>query len=236
MNIQHFGASVLVATLLTAGCAAAPGAAPTAAPDVVRPAMLDPVGTFNFSSQMGGGNFDGVIRITRQEGGAYTGTVSTPVTGELPVKGVDVQGERIRVTASGRHGDAVINLHRSGRDLTGNWAYAGETGVLTGRHVSTLVTQSPENLPTTAEERARYVGNYDISGVKLQVRIFEENDRLMARPVGQRAFPLFRKGEHRFHAPASLGVVVFDFAVENGRATGFALQQHGKTFPATRIQ
>ena len=86
MTLRHLRAAALAAALLTTACATAPASAPAAGPQAAASAAPNPVGTFNFRSNVQGRDFDGVIRIARAEGGAYTGTVTKPLTGELPVR------------------------------------------------------------------------------------------------------------------------------------------------------
>jgi hypothetical protein len=131
MTFRHFRAAALAAALLTtSACATAP--APAAGPEAVQPAALDPVGTFNFRSQARGEDFQGTIRITRSESGAYAGTVSTPLTGDLPIRSVRVEGSRIAVTAQGRMGDALLTMNFAGGGFTGDWSYGPSQGRMTG--------------------------------------------------------------------------------------------------------
>jgi len=131
VTIRILRATALAALLLTTACA--PGAAPAASPEPASAAALDPAGTYTFSSALRGQSFEGVIRVARSEAGAYTGTVTTPLTGEMPVRAVDVQGRRVRVTAMGRMGDAVMEMNMSGSDFSGSWTYGPSSGQMTGR-------------------------------------------------------------------------------------------------------
>lgn len=126
-------ATVFAALLLTAACATAPGANPGAAPAAAPATALDPAGTYTFSSEFRGQAFEGMVRIVRAQDGGYAGTVTTPFTGEMPVRAVDVQGSRVRVTAAGRAGDAVMEMEMRGADFSGTWTYGPSTGQMTGR-------------------------------------------------------------------------------------------------------
>lgn len=133
MTRQTLRATALIALLLTAACATAPGANPGAAPAAASATALDPAGTYTFRSEFRGQAFEGVVRVVRAQGGGYEGTVTTPFTGEMPVRAVDVQGSRVRVTATGRAGDAVLEMEMRGSDFSGTWAYGPSTGQMSGR-------------------------------------------------------------------------------------------------------
>jgi hypothetical protein len=133
MTRRILRATALAAVLATTACATAPGTAPAASPEPASAAVFDPAGTYTFSSALRGESFEGVIRVARSAGGAYTGSVTTPLTGELPVRAVDVQGRRVRVTAVGRMGDAVMEMNMSGSGFSGSWTYGPSSGQMTGR-------------------------------------------------------------------------------------------------------
>jgi hypothetical protein len=132
MTLRHLRAAALAAALLTTACATVPASAPAADPEAAASPAPNPVGTFNFRSNVQGRDFDGVIRIARAASGAFTGTVTTPLTGELAVRSVDVQGSSIRVTAQGRMGDAVLTMNFTGASFTGDWTYGPSSGRMTG--------------------------------------------------------------------------------------------------------
>lgn len=133
MTIPTLRATAVLAALLSAACATAPAAGPAPAPQAAQPAAFDAAGTYEFTGQFRGQSFDGVIRLASTQPGAYTGTFSTTMTGEMPVRSVEVRGTRVRVTAQGRLGDAVVNLDVNGRAFTGGWTYGPSAGDLTGR-------------------------------------------------------------------------------------------------------
>lgn len=226
MIVRRLAAATLAA-LLTTACAT------TAAPESSSPApvAVDPVGNYNFTSEVSGRSFAGVIRVARGQGGAYTGTISTPMTGSMPVQAVDVQGARMVVTARGQQGNAVMNLDFTGETFTGSWTYATAGGTLSGRRATAAEIQA-DTLPAMGAANTRYVGNYDLPDVSMQVRVFEQNGRLMAQATQQGAFPLTYLGRHRFQGASG---IVMEFAVANGQATGFTLTQGGRSLPATRI-
>ena len=78
-------------------------------------------------------------------------------------------------------------------------------------------------MPLTADDRARYVGEYLVTrpnGTKSTFKVFEENSQLMAQPEGQRAAKMMSQGNDVFIVQGA-GRVAFD--VTGGKATGFQL-------------
>lgn len=91
----------------------------------------------------------------------------------------------------------------------------------------------PTDLPLTAEERAQYVGSYDLGPI--QIRVFEDGERLVVQPSGQTAARLLFQGDGVFRANVA-GEVRFEFSVANGRATGLTLYQGGQQLDGPRIE
>ncbi|HEU5208017.1 MAG TPA: serine hydrolase domain-containing protein [Longimicrobiales bacterium] len=92
-----------------------------------------------------------------------------------------------------------------------------------------------EEQPLPAEQRAQYVGSYDLApALPLQVTIYEQGERLMAQATGQGTMPLYYQGGHRFAGPPGSGIEL-EFAVTDGVATGFTLHQGGGEFAARRM-
>jgi D-alanyl-D-alanine carboxypeptidase len=107
------------------------------------------------------------------------------------------------------------------------------------RRIARMLLGVPEpvvqDLPLTPAERARYVGTYDLRpAVPLEVRVFEQGDRLMAQGTGQPAFPLRYQGDHTFDGPEASSIRMV-FTVEGERATMFTLSQGGGALPARRV-
>jgi CubicO group peptidase (beta-lactamase class C family) len=88
------------------------------------------------------------------------------------------------------------------------------------------------DLPLTAEERARYVGTYDLG--QLQVRVFESAGTLMAQATNQSALRMKYQGDQTFllEAPQEIKLV---FVLEGNRAIRFTLHQNGAVVPAPRV-
>jgi len=92
-----------------------------------------------------------------------------------------------------------------------------------------------EEQPLSAEQRAQYVGTYDLApALPLQVKVYEQGERLMAQATGQGTIPLFYQGGHRFAGPPGSGIEL-EFTVTNGVATSFTLHQGGGEFEARRL-
>jgi len=87
------------------------------------------------------------------------------------------------------------------------------------------------NLPLSAAERARYVGDYSVGPMTARVR--EEGDHLTAQVPGRGSFGLLAQGQHIFIASYDENVR-FEFQVAGERATGFTLYSGGLVHRATR--
>ncbi len=127
-------ATTFSAVLLAGACAPARVAdSSSPSPEVQLAAPSAAAGRYTFTSQFRGQSFEGVIRLVRSASGSYSGALTTPFTGELPVRSVDVQGKRTRVAATGQMGDAVLLLEMNGNSFSGTWSYGGNTGTLAGQ-------------------------------------------------------------------------------------------------------
>ncbi|MGD2071652.1 MAG: serine hydrolase domain-containing protein, partial [Gemmatimonadota bacterium] len=95
-----------------------------------------------------------------------------------------------------------------------------------------LGVEPPTDVPLAAEDRARYVGTYDLGS--LQVRIWDEDGRMMAQATGQSSFRLLHQGDHTFvNDGAGIRIV---FEMEDGRAVAFVLHQGGREIRAPRVE
>jgi D-alanyl-D-alanine carboxypeptidase len=90
------------------------------------------------------------------------------------------------------------------------------------------------DLPVTDAERPRYLGTYDLApAAPLQLRIFEQEQRLFAQATGQGPIRLQYQGDHTFSALD--GAIRLVFTMEADRANGFTLHQGGTAIEAKRI-
>lgn len=91
--------------------------------------------------------------------------------------------------------------------------------------------------PTTAAERARFAGTYQLklpNGQTIAIRVFDRDGKLMAHGEGQGEFPLLHQGNGTFGA-------AFDPSLRMTFASGspspkFTLVQGGATMEAPRVQ
>ncbi|HEX5724149.1 MAG TPA: hypothetical protein VFX98_01715 [Longimicrobiaceae bacterium] len=135
------------AVLLLAAAAAC--AAPQPAPDVPetvqgpvtvqtpapRSGEVNPVGNFEFTTEVNGQPMRGNIHITGAPG-AYTGRVTADIMSEIPISSVSVAGQQLTVVADTPDGAVTIVLNFQGDNFTGNWSLGGQGGAVTGRRVS----------------------------------------------------------------------------------------------------
>ena len=124
------------ALALLAACApaATPPADPTPAATVAPApaAAVNPVGTFEFTTSVDGNMLTGSIEVAGSPG-AYTGTIRTSATPDIPVSGVLVSGQQMIVTADTPDGPLTLTLNFSGDNFTGGWTLGGGSGELRGQ-------------------------------------------------------------------------------------------------------
>jgi D-alanyl-D-alanine carboxypeptidase len=181
-----------------------------------------------------------------------------------PTRLTDAQTEPTRLTdaqtvpygyglALGRLGDANVVEHGGGINGFGSMlahypdndvtvavvvngpAGAGRLQQKIARAVLGIPEPVMQDLPVAAAERARYLGTYDLApALPLQLRIFEQEQRLFAQATGQGPIPLQYQGDHTFSALD--GAIRMVFTVEADRADGFTLHQGGTAIEAKRIR
>ena len=102
--------------------------------------------------------------------------------------------------------------------------------------VPVVAQTPPKDLPLTAEERARYVGDYDQTrpdGSRRRIRIVEENGSLMFRIDSTRSARLMSQGGNTFVVAQPVGGrIIVD--VIDGRVTGF-VTAGGRPLEAVRV-
>jgi len=87
------------------------------------------------------------------------------------------------------------------------------------------------NLPLSAAERARYVGDYSVGPTTARIR--EDGDHLTAQVPGRGSFGPLAQGRRVFIASYDENVR-FEFQVTGERATGFTLYSGGLAHHASR--
>jgi len=106
---------------------------PVAAPAAPVRSGLDPLGVYDFSTDIQGSQVKGVITISRNAQGAFTGTITTDMTEPMPVTRVTVDGQKLEVRSATADGELVINAEFTADKFTGKWDLAGTmNGVMTG--------------------------------------------------------------------------------------------------------
>jgi hypothetical protein len=118
--------------------APAPTPAPTPAPaeqQAPAPAALDPVGVYDFTTDVEGTRMAGVLMIRRTEEGRLTGSISTDMTGEMPLQSVTMEGRRALLRASIPDGELYIQVDfLEDNRIAGGWELStGPSGAMTGQ-------------------------------------------------------------------------------------------------------
>jgi hypothetical protein len=95
---------------------------------------------------------------------------------------------------------------------------------------------APAVVPTTADERRRFSGDYDLSlpdGRIMGLRVFVEEDQLMIAPEEQEKTPMRYFGNNTFGLDFD-PTLRLTFDVANGKVTGGKLVQRGMTMNVFR--
>ena len=95
---------------------------------------------------------------------------------------------------------------------------------------------APAVVPTTADERRRFAGEYDISlpdGQIMGVSVFVEEEKLMIAPEGQEKLPMRYFGNNTFGLDFD-PTLRLTFDVASGKVTGGKLVQRGMTMNVFR--
>ena len=138
--------SILAATLSLglAACATANTSAPEAAAPATATttmtttvatspsAALNPVGEYEFATQVNGEAVTGTMEITGTPG-AYGGRVVTLKIPEFTVRSASAAGQELTVVAETPTGNLTLRMTFTGDTFTGGWTLGGDTGAITGR-------------------------------------------------------------------------------------------------------
>jgi hypothetical protein len=224
--------TALIFISLSSGCAPA---TLQNQPEASGASVADATGEYRFTSQLQGRSFEGTVEIGRSSAGDYRGTVTTPLTGDLPIRSVAGTPDRIEVNARGPQGDAVLHFQLSGPHFIGSWQYGNARGFMAGRQVSGPGLLERRMMPASGEMEVEYAGAYEVPSSGRRIRVEKEGTHLYAQAEGQPAFPLLYQGTHRFQAPARTGIEIV-FEVSGAEADGFQLHQSGRVQKAQRIR
>ena len=131
----------------------------------------------------------------------------------------------------------VVVLGNMGSDAPGQLTGAIARFILGVAAPPPVAAEAPaKDLLLTAAERAPYLGTYDLAPLApLQIRVFEQGERLIGQATGQGPIPLRYQGDHTFVGPDGAGIRMV-FELVGGKATQFTLHQGGRSGVARRIQ
>ena len=139
----------LVLAALTLGACATQGAAPSSAPAPMtasrpaatavaaapaKPAAVNPVGAFEFNTEVNGSPMKGNLRIAGTPGN-YSGSMTSDITPELPITSIVVDGQTMKLAMDTPNGAATIIIAFTGDTFSGNWELGGASGPLTGKRI-----------------------------------------------------------------------------------------------------
>lgn len=128
---RHLSVVLVMAGLSAGACSTPARQAPVEEP---APTVTDPVGVYDFTTQIEGTAVAGVLTIRRNQDGGLSATVSTPVTGDLPINSVTQTANTLQMRAN-MGGDALLLTVTIGETgvLTGGWTVSsGASGGVTG--------------------------------------------------------------------------------------------------------
>lgn len=126
---KAIGPFVSLLVLGLAACASASNSAPAG------PAPLNPVGYYEFSTDVEGQLVTGAIEIRRVDGGGYGGVVTTSATEPLPLQSVVVDGQKLTIAGDTPDGMVSMTITFTGEVFTGSWTYAGMSGTMSGKRI-----------------------------------------------------------------------------------------------------
>jgi hypothetical protein len=95
-------------------------------------ASLNPVGTYEFATEVNGDAVTGTMEITGTPG-AYAGRVVTLRFPEFTVRSASAEGQVLTVVAATPTGDVTFRMAFTGQTFAGTWSLGGDTGPVTGR-------------------------------------------------------------------------------------------------------
>jgi hypothetical protein len=95
-------------------------------------AAMNPVGEYEFATQVNGEAVTGTIEITGTPG-AYGGRIVTLQFPEFTVRSASAAGQELTVVAETPNGNVTFRMTFTGNTFTGGWTLGGDTGPVTGR-------------------------------------------------------------------------------------------------------
>lgn len=129
---QHERVALLMVGLLLGGCARSVQVG-TGTPR--QPAPLNPVGNYEFTTTVNGSPVAGSMVVTRTAG-TYGGTITTDMTGDLPITAVAVEGNVVSITADTPQGPVSMRMTVQGEQVSGTWVLGDSAGDFQGKRVT----------------------------------------------------------------------------------------------------
>ena len=127
---------------LLAACASAPDPAPQATTAPQQPAartqttaVVDPVGSYEFTTVVDGQTVTGTMHIQGTPGN-YKGRILTNVFPEIPIVGASVETNVINVRANMPEGELTLRMVMDGMNFNGNWALGADSGDFSGKKLA----------------------------------------------------------------------------------------------------
>lgn len=183
-------------------------------------------------------------RVVRPESYALMTTPATPSSGRAVPYGMGMELHEWDGRAVLGHSGALPGFLAEAVYVPGdslgvvvltNGVYAGQIvrQIVQGavREALGLPQTTVADLPTSAEERARFTGTYDLGPV--QVEVYEQGDHLRAQPPGQVATRLLYQGDGTFRAEHDPSLSL-RFGPGEGQAQELVLEQGGRSMPPAR--
>jgi hypothetical protein len=93
---------------------------------------VNPVGAYEFATQVNGEAVTGTMEITGTQG-AYGGRIVTNHYPEFVVRSASAAGQELTVVAETPSGNVTFRMAFTGPAFTGSWSLGGDSGAITGR-------------------------------------------------------------------------------------------------------
>ena len=129
--------NLLAVIVIAAACASSEETVtttPTPQPAAAKPAavVVDPVGTYEFSTLVDGQTVTGTLTIAGTPG-AYTGRIVTNMFPEIPITAARVEDKTVIATGSMPDGELTLRMLMDGMNFTGNWQLGEDSGEFNGK-------------------------------------------------------------------------------------------------------
>lgn len=96
------------------------------------PTAFDPVGMYDFTTQVNGEAVAGTLQISRNSAGGYGGSLNAAGMPPATIQSVTVSGQTMTLVADVGGQSVTMNLTMSGNTFSGSWTGAGGAGDVKG--------------------------------------------------------------------------------------------------------